>query len=172
MFGFAENFLETLWSWVLPSIIRILIILILAFGIMHLTNLATDNFVRRFRQLKRAETLKQIIYSTSRVVIIIITIMMVLHELGIDIRPILASAGLLGVAISLGAQSLVKDVVNGFFILLENQFGVDDVIKLGDTTGTVITMNLRTTTLKDSNGNIHIIPNSQINQVSVLSQGK
>lgn len=172
MFGFAENFLETLWTWVLPSIIKILLILVIAFGIMHLTNLATNNFIRRFKQLKRAETLKQIICSSTRVVVIVITVMMILHELGIDIRPIIASAGLLSLAISLGAQHLVKDVVNGFFILLENQFSVDDIIKISDITGIVIAMNLRTTTLKDSNGSIHIIPNGQISQVSVLSQAK
>ena len=94
--------------------------------------------------------------------------MMILHELGFDIRPILASAGILGVAFSLGAQNLMKDVINGFFILLEDQFGVGDNIKVGDLAGTVEKMNLRTTTLHDSQNQIHIIPNGEIKQVTVV----
>ena len=93
---------------------------------------------------------------------------MILQELSFDVRPILASAGLLGVAFSLGSQSLMKDLVNGFFILLEDQFAIGDKVKLGDISGTVEKMNLRTTTLKDLNGNTHIIPNSEIKQVSII----
>lgn len=93
---------------------------------------------------------------------------MILHELGLDVRPILASAGILGVAFSLGAQHLMKDIVNGFFILLEDQFSIGDNVKIGELSGTVEKMNLRLTVLKDQNGNVHIIPNSQISQVTVI----
>ncbi len=167
-FSFMGNFFETLWTWVLPSLFKIALILIIAFAVIRLTRTATDNFVKKFQRIRRAITLKQIIGSTTEVIILTITVMMILHELGIDIRPIIASAGILGVAFGLGAQHLMKDVINGFFILLEDQFSIGDTIKVGNHAGTVEKMNLRTTTLKDSNGSIHIIPNGQIVQVSII----
>ena len=154
----------------MPSIFKILLILIIAFFIQRLTNLGVANFINQSRKIKRAETLSQIINSTNKVIISIIALMMILHELGLDVRPILASAGILGVAFSLGAQQLMKDVINGFFILLEGQFSIGDNVKIGDLSGTVEKMNLRTTTLRDQLGNIYIIPNSQINQVTVMSK--
>ncbi|MBI3591701.1 MAG: mechanosensitive ion channel [Candidatus Melainabacteria bacterium] len=164
-----QNFFETLSTLVFPSIFRLLFIVFIAFFAKHLINLGTDNFVRKSKNIRRAETLRQIVHSTSKVIIITIAGMMILHELGFDIRPIIASAGILGVAFGLGAQHLMKDVINGFFILLEDQFGIGDSVKIGDHSGIVEKMNLRTTTLKDQNGNVHIIPNSQINQVTILS---
>jgi len=84
----------------------------------------------------------------------------------IDIEPLLASAGIAGLAIGFGAQTLVKDVINGFFILLENQFDIGDVIKAAGVQGTVEVMTLRKTVLRDANGTLHIIPNSEIHVVS------
>jgi len=168
--SFFQNFLETLTTWVFPSIFKILLILVIAFFIQHLANLGIANFIRQSRRIKRAETLSQIISSTNKVIISIITLMMILHELGLDVRPILASAGILGLAVSLGAQSLIKDIINGFFILLEDQFGIGDSVRIGDYSGIVEKMNLRTTTLRDSAGKVHIIPNGQINQVTVISK--
>ena len=166
--SFSQSFFETLCTWIFPSIFKILLIIGIAFFAQYLIDLATSNFLRSLRQIRRIETIRQIISSSSHILIIGITFMMVLHELGFDVRPILASAGLLGVAFSLGAQTLMKDVINGYFILLEDQFAVGDKVKLGDHSGTVEKMNLRTTTLKDLDGNIHIIPNSEIKQVTVL----
>ena len=165
-FSFIQNFLETLFTWIVPSAFKLLFIAGIAFFAKYLINLSCDNFVRKFRNTKRAETLKQIIDSTSKTIIITIAVMMVLNELGFDIRPIIASAGILGVAFGLGAQTLMKDIINGFFILFEDQFGIGDTVKIGDHSGVVEKMNLRTTTLKDSMGNTHIIPNSQISQVT------
>lgn len=166
--SFSQSFFETLCTWIFPSIFKILLIIGIAFFVQHLVNLATSNFLRSLRHIRRIETIRQIISSNSHFVVITITFMMVLNELGFDVRPILASAGLLGVAFSLGAQSLMKDVINGYFILLEDQFAVGDKVKLGDHSGIVEKMNLRTTTIKDSDGNVHIIPNSEIKQVTVL----
>ena len=174
-----QNFLETLWTWILPSIFKILLIIVIAFLIQNFIRITSSKFrqtnghsdpSKRSKILKRAETLSYIIHSSSRVVIISIAIMMILNELGLDTRPIIASAGILGVAFSLGAQNLMKDVINGFFILFEDQFGIGDIVKIGDHSGIVERMNLRTTTLKDSTGNIHIVPNSQIDKVIILSQ--
>ena len=166
--SFSENFFETLWSLVLPSLFKIFLIVIIAIFLKQFINIGIQNLKNKSGKIRRAETLSQIIHSTSKVLIILIALMMILHELGLDIRPIIASAGILSLAVSLGAQHIVKDVVNGFYILLEDQFGIGDTIKIGDITGTVEKMNLRTTTIIDTSGNIHIVPNSQINQVSVL----
>ena len=166
--SFSQSFFESLFTWVLPSLFKVLLIIGIAFFAQRLIDTATNNFLRKIKLIRRVETIKQIISSSSRVLIIAITLMMILHELGFDVRPILASAGLLGVAFSLGAQTLMKDVINGYFILLEDQFAVGDKVKLGDISGTVEKMNLRITTLKDLDGNTHIIPNSEIKQVTVL----
>ena len=168
LISFSQNFFETLWTWILPSIFKIILILVIAFFTQHLTNLAVFNFIRQSRRFKRAETLSQITRSTSKVIISVIALMMILHELGLDIRPILASAGILGVAFSLGAQSLMKDIINGFFILLEDQFGIGDSVRIGEYSGTVEKMNLRTTTVRDSQNQIHIFPNGEIKQVTVV----
>lgn len=168
MISFFQNFFETLWSLVLPSLFKIFLIVVIALFLKQLVNIGIQNLKNKSGKIRRAETLSQIIQSTSKVLIILIALMMILHELGLDIRPMIASAGILSLAVSLGAQHIVKDVVNGFYILLEDQFSVGDTIKVGDYLGTVEKMNLRTTTLKDRSGNIHIIPNSQINQVTVI----
>ena len=168
--SFSQNFLETLWTWLVPSVFKLFIIIGLAFFAKYLIDISTDNFVRKSKNIRRAETLRQIVHSTSKVIIITIAFMMALHELGFDIRPIIASAGILGLAVSLGAQNLMKDVINGFFVLLEDQFGIGDKVKIGEHSGIVEKMNLRTTTLKDTNGNVHIIPNSEIKQVTVLKE--
>jgi small-conductance mechanosensitive channel len=166
--SFSESFFETIWTWVFPSIFKLFLIIVIAAFIKFFIDVTLDNFVSKFKNIKRAQTLRQILTSTSKVIIVTIALMMILNELSLDIRPIIASAGILGVAFSLGAQQLMKDIINGFFILLEDQFGIGDTIKIGDISGTVEKMNLRTTTIVDTSGNTHIIPNSQINQVSVL----
>ena len=179
--SFIQNFLETLWTWILPSIFKVFLIILIASFAQHLINISIerirfkkegDSPSKHTKRQKRAETLSQIISSTSRVLISTIAFMMILNELGFDTRPIIASAGILGVAFGLGAQHLMKDVINGFFILFEDQFGIGDTVKIGEYSGIVEKMNLRTTTLKDDSENIHIIPNSQINQVSVLNHVK
>lgn len=169
-FSFIGDFVQTIWSLAFPIIFKLFLIIFVSFFLLYLIRTLTDKFIIQTARLKRGPTLKQVIDSTSKVIISVIAFMMVLHEFGLDVRPILASAGILGLAISLGAQNLVKDIVNGFFILFEDQFGVGDTIKIGEITGRVEKMNLRTTTLKDSNENVHIIPNSQINQVTVVSK--
>lgn len=166
--SFSQSFFETLITWIVPSFFKIALIILLAFFIQYLINLATENFLSKLAHIRRIKTIRQIISSSSHLIIILIALMMILNELGFDVRPIIASAGLLGVAFSLGAQSLMKDIINGFFILLEDQFAIGDTIKIGDHTGKVERINLRTTTLRDSVGNIHIIPNSEIKQVTVI----
>ncbi len=96
--------------------------------------------------------------------------MTVLKELGIDIGPVLAAAGIVGLAVGFGAQSLVKDVISGFFILLEDQIRVGDVINIADKGGLVEKVGLRTTVLRDLQGNVHYVPNGNISVVTNMTK--
>ncbi len=115
---------------------------------------------------KRAETLGRILRQVIGVFVWGTAAMLVLSELGISIGPILAGAGIAGIAVGLGAQTLVKDVIGGFFILLENQFRVHDVIAVAGVSGAVEAINLRTTVLRDAEGRVHVIPNGAISVVT------
>ncbi len=118
---------------------------------------------------KRGQTAAQLLRSVGGVATILFGIIATLN-LFIDIRPILAGAGILGLAISFGAQSLVKDIISGFFILVEDQFVVGDVIEAAGRTGTVERMTLRLVTLRDLRGVVHMIPNGQLATVSNLTR--
>jgi len=97
--------------------------------------------------------------------------MMALTEVGFAIGPIMTGAGILGLAVGFGAQSLVKDIITGFFLLLENQLRVGDVVEIGGKTGTVEAINLRTTVLRDVEGSVHVIPNGSVNAVTNKTRG-
>ncbi|HUG27852.1 MAG TPA: mechanosensitive ion channel family protein [Gemmatimonadales bacterium] len=118
---------------------------------------------------KRGQTAAQLVRSVGGVTAVIFGIIATLN-LFIDIRPILAGAGILGLAISFGAQSLVKDIISGFFILVEDQFVVGDVIEAAGRTGTVERVTLRVVTLRDLRGVVHMIPNGQLTAVSNLTR--
>jgi len=111
---------------------------------------------------KRAKTLGRIIQTGLMAVIITIALMMIIKELGLDIGPIIAGAGIIGLAVGFGAQSLVKDMINGFFILMEDQYRVGDVVSIAGIGGAVEQMSLRTTVLRDLEGKVHYIPNGSI----------
>jgi moderate conductance mechanosensitive channel len=115
---------------------------------------------------KRSDTLSKVLVSTLQIFIFLIAIFMILSELEIDIAPILASAGVVGIAIGFGAQSTVKDIVAGLFVIIENQYRVGDVIKVADVSGTVENINLRRTILRDVDGIVHVIPHGEIRVAS------
>lgn len=117
-------------------------------------------------EVQRARTLAKVMHSTALVAMAIIGGLMILRELGLDITPLIAGAGVVGVALGLGAQTLVKDVIGGFFILLEDQFAVGDTIRVGDIGGAVEKMTLRATFLRDLEGTLHVIPNGEMRIVS------
>ncbi len=119
---------------------------------------------------KRGQTIAQLLHSVGRVVIVLVAGMLSL-DIFFDIGPLLAGAGIVGLAISFGAQSLVKDILSGFFILLENQFAVGDVIEVAGKSGTVERMTLRVVMLRDLRGVLHIIPNGQMTVVSNQTRG-
>lgn len=119
---------------------------------------------------QKAKTLSHVVEATGRIVIFIVAILSVLSLLGRDITPLLASAGIAGIAIGFGAQNLVKDWLGGFFILLENQYSVDDVIKVGDHTGVVEKLDLRKTVLRNTEGAAIVIPNGEVRVVTNLTK--
>jgi small-conductance mechanosensitive channel len=115
---------------------------------------------------QQVRTLAAVINSVGVFVVVFVSTLMILGTLGLNLGPLLASAGIVGLAIGFGAQTLVKDVINGFFILLENQYDVGDVVHIAGVKGTVENMSLRHTTLRDEDGTVHIVPNSAILIVS------
>ena len=121
-------------------------------------------------QEQRTRTLVSLLRSIGIVVVAVLTTFMVLAALGVNVGPLLAGAGVIGLAISFGAQSLVKDVIAGLFILFENQFGVGDIIRVEGVAGAVERMTLRVVVLRDVHGVVHVVPNGQITKVSNLTR--
>ena len=117
------------------------------------------------RSEQRAETLAGVAVSRVRVFVWTFAVLLILGELGLNLGPFLAGASIVGVALGFGTQSLVKDFVSGFFILVEDQYGVGDVITIVDTTGTVEEINLRVTRLRGSDGTVWFVPNGEIRKV-------
>jgi moderate conductance mechanosensitive channel len=128
-----------------------------------------DDSVTTLRE-RRGKTISQLLRSVGRVVVFSIALLLTFNVF-IDIGPILAGAGILGLAVSFGAQSLVKDVISGFFILFENQFGIGDVIEVAGKSGLVEKMTLRVVQLRDAEGAMHVVPNGEIKVVSNLTRG-
>lgn len=172
-----EGFLERVQDWFLSTGLQLALIVALALVALKFTVLFSRdafNFFTRNKEgtelKRRADTLSSVVRYSLSVSIIAIAGMMVLKELGIDIGPILAGAGVVGLAVGFGAQNLVKDVISGFFILLEDQIRVGDVVKLGDKSGVVERVTLRMVVLRDIAFNVHYIPNSEIQTVTNMTQ--
>ena len=119
----------------------------------------------------RTDTLASVLNSLVRAVVFVLALISVLSIFKVDIGPLVAGAGIVGIVITLGTQNLVKDLITGSFILVENQFDVGDVVTINNFSGTVEKMNWRTTVLRSLDGNVHIIPNGQINIVTVQTEG-
>ena len=128
-----------------------------------------DDSVTTLRE-RRGHTISQLLRSVGRLLVVAIALLLTFNVF-IDIGPILAGAGILGLAVSFGAQSLVKDFLSGFFILFENQFAIGDVIEAGGKSGTVEKMTLRVVVLRDLRGTMHVVPNSEIKVVSNMTRG-
>jgi small-conductance mechanosensitive channel len=125
---------------------------------------------RTERARQRAKTLGVLFKSIASAVIGVVTIMMLLGEFDINLGPLIAGAGIVGVAIGFGSQALVGDLLSGIFMLIEDQYGVGDVIDAGDATGTVESVGLRTTRIRDVRGTLWHIPNGEIRRVGNMSQ--
>jgi len=119
---------------------------------------------------QRAQTLERTIDWTMDALLLFLAAGLVLAELGFNITTMIAGFGIIGIGIGLGAQTLVKDVINGLFILVEDQYGVGDVVSIAGVTGVVEEINPRRTVLRDLDGNVHTVPNSAINVTTNLTQ--
>jgi len=117
----------------------------------------------------RAATLASVLRNTASVAIIVSGVLMILDELSISIGPLLGSAAVIGLAVAFGTQNLIKDYFTGFMLLLEDQYGVNDVVKIGGVSGSVERITLRTTVLRDLEGTVHFIPHGSITTVSNLT---
>ena len=122
-------------------------------------------------EVKRIATLGRVFRYTASVLITLVTGTLILGELGISVAPILGAAGVVGVAVGFGAQSLIKDYFNGFFLLLENQMRQGDVVEAGGKAGVVEEITLRYTRMRDYDGNVHFVPNGSITTVTNMTRG-
>lgn len=169
--------LDGVGSWAVTGL-RIVAIMVVAW----IASAVLQGLIRRFRMriaqrlddaeaVKRAETLGRVFRYLVAVVMSLVAGVLVLSEIGISVAPILGAAGVVGLAVGFGAQSLVKDYFTGFFLLLENQIRQGDVVKLGEHGGLVEEVTLRYVRLRDYDGQVHFVPNGQIGAVVNLSRG-
>jgi small-conductance mechanosensitive channel len=159
----------------LPSLLFLLIytfilLRIVLFFVNRMRRIADRHSTSNAQRANELRTVASILRATAYGLIGFIFLLQALQIFGVKIEPLLASAGIVGVGIGLGAQSLFKDIINGIFILIENQYNVGDTVKIASLTGTVEDLSLRLTKLRDGDGTLYFIPNSQIATVSNLSR--
>ncbi|HWC28890.1 MAG TPA: mechanosensitive ion channel family protein [Dehalococcoidia bacterium] len=166
----------------IDSTLRVLLVLVVAFvGVWLLQRLINPLIRVAIREqmstepeievTKRIETLSLVIYRTALVAVLLIVVVTTLPEFGINVAPMVAGLGLVGLAVGFGAQGLVKDIINGGFILIENQYGRNDVVTIAGVTGLVEDINLRRTILRDLDGTVHFVSHSQIGVASNWTKG-
>ncbi|MEK7441247.1 MAG: mechanosensitive ion channel family protein [Chloroflexota bacterium] len=166
--------------WLLSHGIKILFIVVGAYILHKISKrsiekivriaVVSDKFLSKQAEKKREDTLIRIFTWTSRIIILFIVALMILQEIGIPIGPILAGTGIIGLAVGFGGQYLIRDIISGFFIILENQYRIGDVVNFDGTSGLVEDISLRMTTLRDLDGIVHYIPHGEIKKVSNLSK--
>jgi moderate conductance mechanosensitive channel len=166
---------ELLGAWLLGSGLRIVLIVLLTYALFRILTIATRRMEREMargtgadllERSKRAKTLGGLVQNLFIVVLAGVAVLMVLRELRVDIMPMLTGAGILGLAIGFGAQTLVRDVISGFFLILEDQVRAGDVAQINGTGGFVEAINLRTIVLRDLEGVVHVFPNGAIERLA------
>jgi len=173
-----ETLTQLTASRVLQGILTLVIIVVLTLIALYLVNVAAKTIDKRLidpiedldRQ-KRLHTLRKAGKSTAQVIIITIAVLIGLSTLGIDIGPALAAAGILGLAVSLGAQTLIKDMIGGLTILLEDEYRVGDQIMIGSVSGEVEAITLRRTDVRDAEGRLFMVPNGEVRVVANETRG-
>jgi small-conductance mechanosensitive channel len=171
--------LHTLASWTFDSGLRIILVALLAYALVRTIALMVKRFEHEMNQgvsldalerAKRARTLGSVVRNATTALVVGIAVLMILRELRMDIGPVLTGAGIVGVALGFGAQTLVRDIISGFFLILENQVRVGDVAAINGTGGQVEAINLRTIVLRDIEGAVHVFPNGSINTLANRSK--
>ena len=175
-----DDWSSKLIPWFLHHGLKIILIIFLAYLANKLLqkliykavrmSVATDPSSSSDAEKKREDTLISIFSTTLRIVFIIIVSMMALQEVGVEIGPLLAGAGIVGLALGFGGQYLIRDLISGLFIILENQYRIGDVVSFDNTGGLVEEITLRMTTIRDQDGTVHHIPHGEIKKVSNLSK--
>jgi len=166
----------SLISWLLSRGIKVVVILFVAWLVTLIAKIFISKITKAFLQKskegdrifqpERLKTLLRVFNSSMRAVVWLIALMMVLPEVGVNIAPLLAGAGIVGLAIGMGARTLIQDYLSGIYILLEDHYRVGEEVTIGGVKGTVKELTLRKTILKDAEGVIHYIPNGQATKVS------
>ncbi|SIT69161.1 small conductance mechanosensitive channel [Ectothiorhodosinus mongolicus] len=179
----VEYFLEVAWQDLIFASLRILLVVVIAWLIASFLKSGLrrleKSLIERGKQQgevpseasKRAETLVRLLRQAMVIMIWVVSILVILNEFGLSIAPIIASAGVVGLAVGFGAQNLVRDVISGFFLILENQVRVGDVAVVNGTGGLVESINFRTLQLRDLEGKVHIFPNGSISSMTNLTYG-
>jgi small conductance mechanosensitive channel len=171
--------LRTVATWAFESGLRILLIVAIAYALVRAGTLLVARFEHEINRgtsldalerAKRARTLGSLIRNVASVLIAGVATLMILRELGIDIAPVLAGAGIVGLAVGFGAQTLVRDIISGFFLILEDQVRVGDVAAINGQGGLVEAINLRTIVLRDFDGTVHTFPNGAITTLANRSK--
>ncbi len=173
-----EKYIEDAVNWIVTSGPRVVVILVAMLVGMKLSRVVARRlfrFVGRRRAVdeeyrKRADTLSAVVGYLLSTTIIVVAVLMILAELKIEIGPVLAAAGVVGLAVGFGAQHLVQDVISGFFILLDDQIRVGDVVQIADKGGLVERLNLRMVVLRDLAGNVHYVRNGKIDVVTNMTK--
>lgn len=175
--SYFTRFFDRSFEWATTSGLRVLLIAVAMLGLLALLKRGVAKLSSLYEgtlpiraQIKRAYTLTHIVRDVARIVILFVGLTMILSEGGVDLKPLLAAAGLGGLAIGFGAQSLVKDLISGFFILWENSVRVGDVVEVAGVAGLVEEVELRTIKLRDESGNLHVVPNGVIDTVKNLTK--
>lgn len=174
------KWVNTLTPWVISHGVKIAIIAIVAYVLSRLAErlitravratIVSDNLLSPVAETKREDTLIRIFTGMAKITILVMSVLMILQEMGIMIGPILAGAGIAGLAVGFGGQYLIRDVISGMFIILENQYRIGDVVNFDGTGGLVEDISLRMTTIRDLDGTVHHIPHGEIKKVSNLSK--
>jgi small-conductance mechanosensitive channel len=163
------------WVNIGMALIKILVIVVASKIVVSVVHAAVNRIFKNREggklqfDTRRVDTLRVLMNNITTYTIYFLAILLVLQTLGFDLRPVLVSAGVLGLAVGFGAQSLVRDVITGFFIIFEDQFAVGDVVTINNLTGTVQEIGLRVTRIRSWTGEVHIFPNGSINQVTNFS---
>ena len=170
---------EALAKWAMESGLRIAIIALAAFVAIRVGGAAGRRFEREMsagtgldviERTKRARTLSVVIQKTLSAAVMSIAVLMILRELDVDITPVLTGAGIVGLAVGFGAQTLVRDVISGFFLILEDQARVGDVAVVNGQGGLIEAVNLRTIVLRDEEGTVHVFPNGEVKTLANRSK--
>jgi len=173
------NDLQDILFWLRTNGLRIVAILTASLLLIRLLRAVSDKIPRLMpaeegptitEREKRTRTVASLVRTVGTSLVLLIAAMMLFREIGMDITPLLAGAGVAGLAVGFGAQSLIKDIIAGFFILMEDQFHVGDVIQAAGVSGQVEKMTLRMTIVRDLNGAVHFIPNGEIKVATNLTK--